>query len=79
VSTGGHHGHERTVKGRDERDRSTRVIERSDGSYNGHIWLPTGECAAFKIKDDRAIVGMAPRRKDAWDEVLRNERELGGN
>jgi hypothetical protein len=67
-------GYLRTVKGRDEDGRSSRVIDRADGSVHGHVWLPSGQCAAFKIKDDRAIVGMAPLRKDAWEEVLRKER-----
>jgi hypothetical protein len=67
-------GYLRTVKGKDQNGRSSRVIDRADGSVHGHVWLPNGQCAAFKIKDDRAIVGMAPLRKDAWEEVLRKER-----
>jgi HicB family len=68
---GGHHGHLRTVKGRDERNRSSRVIERADGSVNGHLWLPNGDCAAFIIDGERVYVGVRPRRGDAWDEVRR--------
>jgi hypothetical protein len=51
-------GYIETIKGRDENNRSSRVINRADGSVHGHVWLPTGECAAFIVDNERVYVGV---------------------
>jgi hypothetical protein len=30
---------------------SLLIKERADGTIHGHVWLPTGECAAFIIEN----------------------------
>jgi hypothetical protein len=72
-------GYAETIKGRDENNRSSRVINRADGSVHGHVWLPTGECAAFIIDSERVYVGVDRNRGRSWEKARSKfRRETGG-
>lgn len=77
MSSHGHFGHEHTIKGRNERNQSCRVVLQTNGNVVGHVWLPNGDCAAFEIRQGGpAFIGASRLRKEAWAEVRRKAREF---
>lgn len=66
-----------TIAGKDERNRTNRVVlDKDNNKPIGHVWLPNGDCAAFEIRrGGPAFVGVGPNPDAAWAEVRRKANE----